>query len=62
MIAEKWDISRVHMEEFALRSHQRARTAIDEGRFAREIVAACRRTGLTPTRARATPPWRRWPA
>jgi acetyl-CoA C-acetyltransferase len=39
MIAEKWDISREQMEEFALQSHQRAQTAISEGRFANEIVA-----------------------
>ena len=38
MIAEKWDISREQMEEFALQSHQRAFTAISEGRFANEIV------------------------
>ncbi|QDQ98199.1 acetyl-CoA C-acetyltransferase [Tomitella fengzijianii] len=38
MIAEKWDISRLDMEEFALRSHDRARSAIAEGRFEREIV------------------------
>lgn len=38
MIAEKWGISREDMESFALTSHQRARTAIDEGRFADEIV------------------------
>ena len=38
MIAEKWDISREEMEEFALASHTRARTAIDEGRFKNEIV------------------------
>ncbi|MBU2074536.1 MAG: acetyl-CoA C-acetyltransferase [Actinobacteria bacterium] len=37
MIAEKWDISREDMEEFALASHQRALTAIAEGRFAGEI-------------------------
>lgn len=39
LIAEKWDISRSDMEEFALRSHRRAIRAIDEGRFARETVA-----------------------
>jgi acetyl-CoA C-acetyltransferase len=33
MIAEKWGISREQMEEFALASHERARTAIAEGRF-----------------------------
>ncbi|MFL6002646.1 MAG: acetyl-CoA C-acetyltransferase [Nocardioides sp.] len=37
MIAEKWDISREEMEEFALASHARARTAITEGRFDREV-------------------------
>ena len=37
MIAEKWDISREEMEQFALASHERARTAIAEGRFAGEI-------------------------
>ncbi len=39
MIAEKWSISRQLMEEFALSSHTRARAAIHEGRFDREIVA-----------------------
>ena len=38
MIAEKWDISREDMEAYALASHQRAKTAIAEGRFDREIV------------------------
>ena len=38
MIAEKWNISREDMEEFAYTSHQRAIRAIDEGRFSREIV------------------------
>ncbi|MER8161041.1 acetyl-CoA C-acetyltransferase [Streptomyces sp. NPDC094472] len=38
LIAEKWGISREAMEEFALRSHQRAIRAIDEGRFDRELV------------------------
>ncbi len=38
LIAEKWDISRAEMEEFALRSHQRAVSAIDNGWFAGEIV------------------------
>ena len=37
MIAEKWGITRERMEEFALASHTRARTAIAEGRFDREI-------------------------
>lgn len=38
LIAEKWGISRDDMEEFALTSHQRAVTAIDEGRFDTEAV------------------------
>ena len=38
MIAQKWDISREDMERFALRSHQRAARAVDEGRFDREIA------------------------
>ncbi|MGH3330546.1 MAG: acetyl-CoA C-acetyltransferase [Nocardioidaceae bacterium] len=37
MIAERWDISREDMEQFALHSHQRAIRAIDEGRFTAEI-------------------------
>ena len=38
MIAEKWDIAREEMEAYALASHERARTAIAEGRFSSEIV------------------------
>jgi acetyl-CoA C-acetyltransferase len=38
MIAEKWDISREEMEQLALASHERAKAAIGDGRFAREIV------------------------
>jgi acetyl-CoA C-acetyltransferase len=38
MIADKWGISREDMEAFALESHRRAVTAIDEGRFEREIL------------------------
>ncbi len=38
MIAEKWNLSREDMEQFALRSHQSAIRAQDEGRFDREIA------------------------
>jgi acetyl-CoA C-acetyltransferase len=38
LIAQKWGISRERMEEFALTSHRRALVAIDQGRFAREIL------------------------
>ena len=37
-IARRWKIGRAEMDEFSLRSHQRAARAIDEGRFANEIV------------------------
>ncbi len=38
MIAEKWDISRADMEEFAVESHLRAIRAREEGRFENEIA------------------------
>ncbi len=38
MIADKWKISRLEMEQFALESHRRARAAQKEGRFDREII------------------------
>jgi acetyl-CoA C-acetyltransferase len=38
LICEKWDLKRSQLEEFSLESHRRAVTAIDEGRFDREIM------------------------
>lgn len=38
MIADKWNLSREQMEEFALRSNERAFAAIKAGNFEREIV------------------------
>jgi acetyl-CoA C-acetyltransferase len=38
MIAEKWDASRLDMEQFAYNSHMKAIRAIDEGRFRNEIA------------------------
>jgi len=38
LVAEKWDISREEMEEYALASHQRAAAAIDAGKFDNEVV------------------------
>jgi acetyl-CoA acetyltransferase family protein len=38
MIASKWQIARDDLDAYALRSHQRAAAATDEGRFEREIV------------------------
>ena len=37
-IARRWRIGRDEMDQFGLRSHQRAARATDEGRFANEIV------------------------
>ncbi|MFN3340493.1 MAG: acetyl-CoA C-acetyltransferase [Dietzia sp.] len=38
MMADKWGISRLEMEEWAFQSHARARQAIADGRFAGEYV------------------------
>ncbi len=38
MIAEKWDVTREQMEQYALESHWRALSAIEAGRFDNEIV------------------------
>jgi len=38
MIADQWEIPRSELDELALRSHQLAAKATEEGRFAREIV------------------------
>jgi len=38
-VAEQWRLTREELDEFALRSHQRATAAIEAGRFAEEIVA-----------------------
>ncbi len=38
LIAEQWDISREQLDEFSVRSHQRAAAATAEGRFEREII------------------------
>ncbi len=38
LVCEKWGLKRSQLEEFSLESHQRAVRAIDEARFAREII------------------------
>jgi acetyl-CoA C-acetyltransferase len=38
LIAAKWGVERVAMEQYALTSHRRAIVAIDEGRFTAELV------------------------
>jgi acetyl-CoA acetyltransferase family protein len=37
-IAERWDIGRVEMDQFAVRSHALAVAAFEAGRFAREMI------------------------
>jgi acetyl-CoA C-acetyltransferase len=37
MIAEKWSLTREQMEEFAVRSHERAISARESGRFVKEL-------------------------
>jgi len=54
MIAEKWDISREDMEQFAVTSHERALRAAAEGRFDAEIVPAF---GLTADEPPRQPDW-----
>jgi acetyl-CoA C-acetyltransferase len=39
LIAERWNISRGEMEQFALTSHERALAAIRSGRFDNEVIA-----------------------
>ena len=46
-VAERYDISRAAMDEFALNSHRKAVAAIDSGRSARSIVAVCLPDGTT---------------
>ena len=38
MIADQWGISREELDQFGLRSHQRAARATAEGRFERELI------------------------
>ncbi len=54
MIAEKWDISREDMEQFAVTSHKRALRAAAEGRFDAEIVPAF---GLSADEPPRQPDW-----
>jgi acetyl-CoA C-acetyltransferase len=39
LIAERWNLSRAEMEQYALASHERALAAIRAGHFANEIIA-----------------------
>ncbi|HEX6448442.1 MAG TPA: acetyl-CoA C-acetyltransferase [Trebonia sp.] len=54
MIAEKWSLTREQMEEFAVRSHERAISARESGRFVKEIEAAF---GLAADEGPRAPNW-----
>jgi acetyl-CoA C-acetyltransferase len=54
MIAEKWGISRDDMEQFAVRSHERAIAARTAGRFDREIAPLA---GVTQDEGPREPNW-----
>jgi acetyl-CoA C-acetyltransferase len=54
MIAEKWDINREDMEQFAVTSHERALHAAADGRFDREIVPV---SGLAADEPPRRPDW-----
>ena len=54
LIAEKWDISRDDMEQFAVESHVRALRARDEGRFEGEIAPLA---GLAADEGPREPNW-----
>jgi acetyl-CoA acyltransferase len=45
MIAKEWGLSRIQLDEFALRSHEKAAAAIDAGRFERQITPIQRADG-----------------
>ena len=45
-IADRWGLSRTQLDEFALRSHERAAGAIDEGRFVGQIAAVTNPDGV----------------
>jgi acetyl-CoA C-acetyltransferase len=54
MIAKKWALDRAAMEEFAVRSHERAIAARSTGRFDRETVPSF---GLAADECPRTPDW-----
>jgi acetyl-CoA C-acetyltransferase len=54
MIAEKWSLTREQMEEFAVRSHERAISARESGRFVKEIEPAF---GLAADEGPRAPNW-----
>lgn len=49
MIAERWLLTRKDVDAYALQSHQRASTAVDDGRFADQIVPVTTADGTVVT-------------
>lgn len=49
MIAERWSLTRKDVDAYALQSHQRASTAVDDGRFADQIVPVTTADGTVVT-------------
>lgn len=49
MIAERWSLTRKDVDTYALQSHQRASTALDDGRFADQIVPVTTADGTVVT-------------
>ncbi|TFD62187.1 acetyl-CoA C-acyltransferase [Cryobacterium suzukii] len=47
LIAQRWNLSRTQLDEFALGSHSKAAAAQDAGRFDQEIAAFLREDGVT---------------
>ena len=49
LLADRWQISREEMDHYALESHRRARVALNEGRFERQIVGVTAASGAQLT-------------
>jgi len=63
LIAEKWNLSREAMEQYALTSHERAFAAIRGGHFDNEIITVETESGpFRVTRVRVSQRRRSWPA
>jgi acetyl-CoA acyltransferase len=50
LVADKWGLSRIELDEFGARSQQLAAVATEQGRFEREMIAVLGADGSTVTR------------
>jgi acetyl-CoA acyltransferase len=50
LVADKWNLSRIELDEFGARSQQLAEIATEEGRFEREMITVLGADGATVTR------------